>query len=99
MAVSWGTRGEIERVMRHHATEWVARRTALRTYANLHPSPEIRNLGLEVAEAIERAFSAASYLLEMQTTEESRNAFEQAQKTQDKAKDLANKLMDDIRNY
>jgi hypothetical protein len=58
-----------------HATWHNELRGPLRTYANLHPSEEVRKYGREVESAVSTDLSATIYLLSMRNSQEAHNAY------------------------
>jgi hypothetical protein len=98
MAIAWGTPDDITSQMRGLAVEWIPQRRALLTYANLHPSDDVRKLGHEAVEAVEKAFASANYLfLTQQSNESAMDAFKEAEACHERAKVMTKKPMDVIR--
>jgi hypothetical protein len=60
--IMWGNREDIEARLREWDEEWTELRGRLLTYANAHPSDDVRTLANELVEAIRTSFSAPYYL-------------------------------------
>ena len=60
--IMWGSREDIEARMREWDEEWTELRGRLLTYANAHPSDDVRTLANELVEAIRTSFGATYYL-------------------------------------
>lgn len=60
--IMFGSREEIEARMREWDAEWTQLRVTLLTYANAHPSEDVRKVANELIGAIGTSFSATWYL-------------------------------------
>jgi hypothetical protein len=97
-----GSREEITARLREWDEEWTQLRGRLLTYANAHPSDEVRKLANELVEAIRVSFRATYYLfLTLNTTArvEGMEPFHNAERRHDESVALAEKLLQKIRRY
>jgi hypothetical protein len=78
---------------------WQRLRTPLATYANLHPSDEVRALGHEVEAAVSLALSDTILLLSHRNTDLGQSAFEASQRSHDESLEKAERLIALIRDY
>src|SRR5438045_1684429 len=60
-ATMLGTHDEVVERMTELETSWRELRKALLTYANLHPSDEVRRLAHDTANALSTSFNATAY--------------------------------------
>jgi hypothetical protein len=100
--IMWGSREEIEARLREWDEEWTQLRSRLLTYANAHPSDDVRTLANELVEAIRTSFSASYYLfltLNTAARGEGMETFHNAERRHDEAVALAEKLLQKIRRY
>jgi hypothetical protein len=98
-ATVWGTDEEVIARLGAAQEAWEGERTSLLTYANHHPSEEIRQLAQETAQAIQRAFSATSYMVYTRKTATDMKDYNESKDKHAEAVELAQKLMDAIRAY
>jgi hypothetical protein len=82
-----------------HATRHKELRGPLRTFANLHPSDDVREQGRELESAVGADLSATIYLLSMRNSQESHNAFLESDRAHKAAVAKAEALMNAIRRY
>jgi hypothetical protein len=82
-----------------HATWHNELRGPLRTYANLHPSDEVRQHGREVESAVGADLSATIYLLSMRASEAAHNAYLESDRAHKAAAAQSEALMNAIRQY
>jgi hypothetical protein len=97
-----GSREEIEARLREWDEEWTQLRGRLLTYANAHPSDDVRTLANELVEMIRTSSSATYYLfLTLYTAArgEGMESFHNAELRHDEAVALAEKLLEKIRRY
>ncbi len=82
--------------------DWTQLRSRLLTYANAHPSDDVKTLANELVEAIRTSFSASYYLfltLNTAARGEGMETFHNAERRHDEAVALAEKLLQKIRRY
>jgi hypothetical protein len=82
-----------------HATWHNELRGPLRTYANLHPSDEVRQHGRELESAVGADLSATIYLLSMRNSQEAQNAYLESDRAHKAAAAQSEVLMNAIRHY
>jgi hypothetical protein len=82
-----------------HATWHNELRGPLRTYANLHPSDEVRQHGRELESAVGADLSATIYLLSMRKSQEAHNAYLESDRAHKAAAAQSEALMNAIRQY
>jgi hypothetical protein len=101
-AIMFGTNEEITARMRGLDEEWTEQRRNLLTYANAHPSEDVRKLAAELSGAVGTSFSATWYLFVTRDTavgEEGMENFHNAERRQQEAIALTEKLLEKIRRY
>ena len=74
-------------------------RGPLRTYANLHPSDQVRQLGHDVESAVGSDLSATIYLLSMRNSSEAHNAYLESDQAHKAAVAQSEALMNAVRRY
>jgi hypothetical protein len=100
--IMWGDRNEIDQRFFGWADDWERMRTVLLTYANAHPSDDVRELTGEVVAAIGTSLSATRYLfLSLNTAGmgDGMDNFHNAEQRQREALALAERLLQKIRDY
>jgi hypothetical protein len=101
--IMWGSDEEVRQRLREWNEQFfVQRRAMLLTYANGHSSDDVRELANELVDAIGRSFTATSYLFFTRNTAaqgEGMETFHDAERRQDEAVALAEKLLQKIRRY
>jgi len=101
--IMWGSDEEVRQRLREWNEQFFEqRRAALLTYANGHPPDDVREHANELVDAIGRSFSATSYLFFTRNTAakgEGMETFHDAERRQDEAVALAEKLLQKIRRY
>jgi hypothetical protein len=101
-AIMLGTNEEVTTRMRGLDEEWTAQRRNLLTYANAHPSEDVRKLAAELSGAVGTSFSATWYLFVTRDTavgDEGMSNFHNAERRQQEAVALAEKFLEKIRSY
>lgn len=99
VGASFGEHKEISARLQEWNEEWNALRTPLLTYANQHPSEEIRELVGELDEAVGKQLGAVHWLFLRMLTEDVLTAYEGARDRQNESASLAQKLLKKIREY
>ena len=101
--IMWGSDEEMRQRLRVWNEQFFEqRRATLLTYANGHPSDDVREPANELVDAIGRSFSATSYLFFTRNTAaqgEGMETFHDAERRQGEAVALAEKLLQKIRRY
>jgi hypothetical protein len=100
--IMFGSSEEISTRLREWDEEWTQLRGRLLTYANAHPSDEVRKLANELVEAIRVSFSATYYLfitLNTASRGEGMETFHNAERRHDESIALAEKVLERIRRY
>jgi hypothetical protein len=87
----------IAKEYRFLGTEWIAIRPRLLGYANQHPSDEVRKLGNDLAEAVEKLLLVP--LTGPVQSVESSALYESAVTLNEQARDLCDQLLTKVRDF
>jgi hypothetical protein len=97
--IMWGEQAEIQQRFVGWAEEWDRLRPALLTYANAHPSEEIKTEANELVPVFGASFGSTRYLWLQLSTSETMEDFNVATERQKEAVAAAEKLLEKIRRY